>query len=282
MTARDLPSPARIGGELAKVGAFVRRDLLINWSYRVSFFTDWLGLVIQMVTFYFVGKMISAGSIPAYSGERATYVEFVSIGIAMTSFMYVALTRVVSAMRTEQSLGTLEILMISPTSTPVIQLGSAVYEAIYVPVRTAVFLALVALFFDARFNLAGILPALVVLAAFLPVIWGLGLVSAASALTIRRGGSAVGLATTALTISSGAYFPVQLLPGWSQPLVALNPINVALHAIRTALLGHLPWSTVGTSLLSLVPMAVVSLALGFWVFRLALTRESRKGTLGNY
>jgi ABC-2 type transport system permease protein len=282
VTSQVIDGAEQFFGELMKTRAFVRRDLLIALSYRLSFITDWVSLVVQMITFHFVGMMIDPNSLPIYDGQRATYVEFVSIGIAMTSFMYVALTRVVTAMRTEQLMGTLELLMISPTSTSVIQLGSAVWEAVYVPIRTTVFLCLVALIFDAHFNLLGVVPAMLVLAAFFPVIWGLGLISAASTLVVRRGGGLVGIATTALTITSGAYFPVALLPSWLDWLVTLNPIALTLDTMRDALLGSVVWSEIFGAIATLLPMAVVTLGLGVTAFKLALRRETRKGTLGTY
>jgi hypothetical protein len=94
------PAMPRIAGELRKLAAFVRRDFLVAWSYRLAFFTDWGGLAIQMVTFYFLGQIISPSSLPTYGGEQVSYVEYVSVGVALTSFMYVALAQVVQALRT--------------------------------------------------------------------------------------------------------------------------------------------------------------------------------------
>lgn len=274
--------PALVMSETAKVGAFVRRDFLIMASYRLAFLSDWAALLVQIVTFHFIGKLVSASSVPTYGGSGTTYVEYVSIGIALTSFMAVALTQVLTAMRTEQLMGTLELLMVSPTSSFVVQLGSAVFQAVYVPIRTAVFLGLVALAFGATFSLAGIAPSLLVLVGFIPVVWGLGLISAAGTLTLRRGGGVVGIATTALTVGSGAYFPATLLPSWLQPVISFNPVWVALEAIRGQLLGDAGLAEALSAFARLVPMSAITLGLGVFAFRLALRRESRNGTLGVY
>jgi ABC-2 type transport system permease protein len=265
------------------IAAFVRRDFLVSWSYRISFFTDWFGLLVQMVTFYFLGKMIPSSSIPQFGAGETSYVEFVSVGVALTSFMYLALSQVQRALRQEQVMGTLEMLMISPASPTVIQLGSGVYQAVYVPVRTVIFLLLVSLFFGASFAWSGGPLALVVLLAFIPFVWGLGLVGAASTLTVRRGGSVVSVGTTVMTLLSGAYFPVHLLPGWLQGTVAWNPVGLAVDAIRRALLGGtLAWSDVLVLAAKLAPMAAVTLVAGVLFFRFAVARETRRGTLGVY
>jgi ABC-2 type transport system permease protein len=268
---------------LTTVAAFVRRDFLVSWSYKLAFFSDWFGLVVQMVTFYFLGKLIPSNGIPQYGHGTTSYVEFVSIGVALTSFMYVAMSQVLRALRTEQVMGTLEVLMISPASPSVIQLGSTVYQAVYVPVRTTVFLAAVAVLFDARFAVDGAPLALVVLLAFMPFVWGLGLIGAASALTVRKGGSAASIGVTAMTLFSGAYFPASLMPGWLQATVPYNPISLAVDAIRQALLGgSLAWSEVFLTTAKLLPMAAVTLFAGVMFFRFALARETRRGTLGFY
>jgi hypothetical protein len=55
-----------------------------------------------------------------------------------------------------------------------------------------------------------------------------------------------------------------------------------LGAARKALLDGGGWSDVAPTLAQLVPVAVASLALGFFAFRFALRRERRLGTLGLY
>lgn len=267
--------------ELLKVGAFVRRDFLVAWSYRMAFFTDWLALLLQLVTFYFVGKLIDPASLPRYGGHATTYVEFVSVGIAVTTFLQIGVARLVTAIRSEQLMGTLEVLMSSPTPMTVIQLGSAVYDALYAPIRTGVFLSLVALLFGAHFHVVAALPALMILVLLVLVVWGLGLASAAGTLTFRRGGSAVGVGVTVFTLASGAFFPLTLLPSWLGPL-RQNPIAVALDGERATLLGGEGWSAVLTAAVKLAPMAVIFLAVGWLAFRAALAREWRRGSLGVY
>jgi ABC-2 type transport system permease protein len=274
--------PSSLADELAKLPAFFRRDFLIAWSYRASFLTDLIALLTQAGLFAVVGLMVDPQSIPNYGGVRATYVEFVAIGLSVGVFLSIGLTRVMSALALEQVQGTLESLILTPTSFATIQLGSAAYDLVYVPIRTAVFLAIIALTFDAHFATDGILPAAFLLLMFIPVVWGLGVASAAIALTYRGGTGAVGLGATVITIGSGAYVPLELLPGWVQTLADANPLAIVLEGMRGALLGGTGWAGIPGDLIRLVPMAGASLALGAWAFRMALARERRKGTLGLY
>jgi ABC-type multidrug transport system permease subunit len=92
----------------------------------------------------------------------------------------------------------------------------------------------------------------------------------------------LGIAITALILGSGAYFPVEYLPGWVQTIMQGNPVTLALNATRSALLGNAEWSVIWRSIAGLLPVAVASLAVGIWTFRLALRRERRRGTMGMY
>jgi ABC-type polysaccharide/polyol phosphate export permease len=268
--------------ETAKLPAFARRDLLVAWSYRFAFFTDALALFLQALLFYFVGLLVDESKLPEFGGSRVSYMQFVAIGIALAAFVQIGLGRVSAAMRREQMIGTLESILVTPTSPSTIQLGSVVYDLIYVPVRTAIFLVLVAVGFGLDFNLAGLLPATLVLLFFIPFVWGLGLVSAAGTLTFRGGSTGVGFGITLLTLSSGAYFPLELLPDWVEPLAKVNPMAIAINGMREPLLGTVDWAETLQHLLVLTPMSAVSLAVGIVAFRLGLQRERRRGTLGLY
>ncbi|HEX2046099.1 MAG TPA: hypothetical protein VHF23_10765, partial [Gaiellaceae bacterium] len=149
--------------ELRKLPAFLRRDFLTAWSYRVTFVSDVLGLVLQTVTFYFVGLMVDDSVLPFYGGVRASYLEFAVVGIALSMFIALGLSRVARAVRSEQLMGTLESVLMTPTSPATVQLGSVVYDLIYVPIRTGLFIVAAAALFGLDFDLGGLGAAAVVL-----------------------------------------------------------------------------------------------------------------------
>jgi ABC-2 type transport system permease protein len=265
-----------------KLLAFLRRDVLVAWSYRLPFVTDWVGMVLQALVFGFVGKLIPPSALPRFGGEPVDYLEFVAVGIAIASFLAVGLSRLMTVIRQEQVQGTLEALLLTPTAWSTIEIGSAFYDILYVPVRTAIFLGITAVFFDASYHLAGVVPAAAVLIAFIPFVWGLGVISAAATLTFRRGAGGVGFIVSIATLGSGAFFPLAVLPGWAQAVAEYNPIAIAVTAMREALLGGSTWVDVWPSILQLIPMSGLAMILGAVAFRAAIARERRRGTLGLY
>ena len=279
-------APVRAGrlstllSEAVKVPAFLRRDFLEAWSYRTAFISDALNLALQALLFFYISRIVDPQALPTFGGGPITYFEFVVIGIAVSMVVGVGLFRAATAFRKEQLMGTLEVLMMTPTTAATIQFGSVVYDLVYVPLRTALFFLAVTLAADVGINTGGILPALATLLCFIPFVWGLGILYAASTVTFKVAGG--GFAVTILTMTSGAYFPLSVLPDWLATLGELNPMTLAVDAMRESLLGDGGWSAVGTALLILVPASLVTLALGIVAFRAALLRERRRGTLGLY
>lgn len=268
--------------EARKLPAFFRRDFLVMWSYRVAFVADWINMLAQVLIFSLVGRLVDPSVLPAIGGRPTTYIEFVATGIALTSFLQIALGRVVSTLRDEQMMGTLESLLVTPTAPMTIQLGSVMYDLAYVPVRTLLFVGMASLAFGVRIAPSGVGPMIVILLVFLPLVWGLGLIAAAAVLTLRRGAGLLGVAVTALMIGSNTYFPIDVLPSWARAVAHANPLTVALDGVRGALLGGQGWSSLWPTLAILLPMAAASMVAGLAAFRFALHRERRRGSMGLY
>jgi ABC-2 type transport system permease protein len=271
-----------VAGEARKLPAFVRRDFLVALSYRMAFVADLVNLAGQVLVFYFIGLMVDPSQLPTFGGTEVTYLEFATIGIALGVFIYVGLERVSAAIRGEQLMGTLESLLMTPTTTTTIQLGSVVFDLVYVPIRTGVFLVAVAFVFGLDYEVSGLLPAVTTLVALIPFVWGLGVASAGMILTFRRGAGSIGIGMVGLALVSGVYFPLDLLPDWIVAVSQYNPMALATEGVRDALLGGGGWSEAGPDALLLAPMSLVTLMLGILAFRLALRRERRRGTVGLY
>lgn len=268
--------------DVRKVPAFFRRDILVMLSYRFALVSDWLNLVFQVLVFYFVGKLVPSSTMPSFDGSQPSYMQFVVAGIVLTAFLQIGISRVVAVMRQEQYMGTLEPLLVAPMSPGTMLLGSVIYDLLYVPIRSVAFLGMATVVFDLSFHTGGFGPALAVLIAFIPFVWGLGMVGAAGILTFKRGAGVVGFAGAVLSIASGTYFPVRILPGWLQAIAAFNPVTIALDATRGALIGSRGWIETVPEVLKILPASAAALLAGLAAFEFALRRERRRGSVGVY
>jgi ABC-2 type transport system permease protein len=273
---------SRLSADFGRVAAFFRRDLLVAWSYRVAFIGDIFNLVAQVVVFSFVARMVDPATLPTYGGRPPDYMAFVTVGIALTAFLQLGLGRMSSAIRGEQLIGTLESVLVSPIRPAILLFGCVAYDLVYIPIRTAIFIASIAAVFGFGLNASGAGEATVIVLLFMPLVWGLGIASAAAVLTFRRGSGLVGPFAFGLTLLSGAYFPLSLLPGWLQALARANPIAIALDGARDALLGGAGWADLAPKFVFLAAGSIVAVVGGTMAFNLALHRERRLGTIGLY
>jgi ABC-2 type transport system permease protein len=92
----------------------------------------------------------------------------------------------------------------------------------------------------------------------------------------------MGLGTLVLGLASGAFFPLSVLPAWVASVAEYNPLAIAIEGLRETLLGGTGWAGIADDLTVLIPISAVSVAIGSLLFRLALRRERRRGTLGLY
>jgi ABC-2 type transport system permease protein len=268
--------------EAAKLPAFVRRDAKVALSYRVAFASDVLGLAAQVVVFSFIAKLVEPDRLPTFNGTHVTYLEFVATGIVLNLALGALLYKVSGAIRQEQLQGTLESVLMTPTATATMQIGSVASTLLVVPLRATLMLGAIALVFGLHFDAGGIGPAIAIMAALVPFAWGLGLASGAAIVTFRRGTGLLGAGTTLLGLASGAVFPLALLPAWIAAIAKWNPLAIAIDGVRETLLGGAGWSEALADIAVLIPLAGITLAAGIYLFRLALDRERRLGTIGMY
>lgn len=276
------PSRWTVVEEIRKLPAFLRRDFLVAWTYRLAFVVDWLNLFGQILVFSLVGRLIDPSTLPVIGGEQVTYVEFVVTGIAVTTLLQISLGRVVAATREEQLMGTLEALLMTPTSQWTIQVGLVVYDLVYVPIRTLGIVLVAVLLFDAGIHASGLGPSIAILLVFMLFAWGVGMLGAALVLTFRRGVNVLTFATSIVMIGSNAYVPVDVLPSWAAWIAVINPVTFAIDGVRGALLGGGGWQDAVDTIVILLPIALISLLVGVVSIKLALARERRRGTLGLY
>ena len=267
---------------MGRLSAFARRDLLTAWSYRAAFVSDVFAIAFQIVLFYFLGRLVDPSTLPQYGGRPTTYLEFAAVGIVLGAFMGLGMSKTSTALRQEQLAGTLESLLMTPVRPWVIQLGMASYDLLYVPLRTGLFLGVLAVVMDVSFDLSGAPAALLILLVFIPFVWGLGMIGAAAILTFKRGGGLVGMVASAITVTSGAYFPLNLLPDWIRPVAEANPVGLAFEGTRQALLGGAGVGDVIVDAAVIALWAALAIGVGHVAGNLALARERRRGTLVTY
>lgn len=266
----------------ARSWAFLRRDALAQWSYRMALVLDLVGILLAVASPFFIGQFLGDAVAPRLAAYGGSYFAFVLVGIALFGFHHTALRTYADAIRQGQLTGTLEAMMSTGTGLPTLLLGSSLWGFAFNALRVAAFLGLGALFFGLDLSRASLPAALAILALAVIAESAIGIFSAAFVLVFKKGDPfrfAVGSASALL---AGIYYPVETLPSWMQLLAQGLPLTHSLSGLRGALLEGKSLSQLGPELAALAVFASVFLPLALLFFRLAANRVRRQGSLAQY
>jgi len=260
--------------------AFLRRDFLLQSSYRTAFVLNLVGVFFSVAIFYYLGLLVGPGIETKLGGRD--YFSFVLIGIAFYNYLGTALNSFSGSIRQAQLTGTLEPVLATPVGIPALLFGSSLYSFLYTSLTAVAYLAIAAIFFDMDLSQANLPAAAITLALTVLATSGLGILSASFTLLWKRGDPLAFLIGTVSALLGGVYFPVTIVPGWLQAVAAWNPLTYALSAMRGALLEGQPPSALAGDLGRLALFAAVLIPLSMAAFSASLTAARRRGSLGQY
>jgi ABC-2 type transport system permease protein len=253
--------------------AVARRDAQILLSYRSTFYSRPAGVVFTLALFYFVSRLLT---VSRFSSPNA-YFSYVAVGIVIFGVVTSSLLAP-ARVRDELVAGTYERLELSATGG-----SAAVLAMLIVPFAYAIALSVLTLLVAcAVFGMhlhwstvplaipTGVLGAL----AFAPF----ALVFSAITLAFKQA-PGQGALLPALSIVSGLYFPVDLLPSWMRWLSDVQPLTPTVDVMRYALLGTHPPDSVAAALLRLVGFAAVGMPIALAALSAAHRLGRRRGTL---
>ncbi len=262
--------------------AFLKRDLSQSLSYRLSFLLQLVGIFFGVATFYFLSQLMGKALLNQLDKYGGDYFSFVLIGIAFSGYMGLSISNFASSIREGQVMGTLEIMLLSPTHLSTILISSSLWAYVMATAQSLIYLLMGALLFGFSVSNVNLLSALVVLLLSISSFSSVGILSAAVVLLIKKGDPIAWVFGSLSSLLAGVFYPISVLPDWLQPLSRFIPMTYALDAMRLAVLKGNSIVELRLDILVLLAFTVVLTPLSFLVFRLALKRAKMEGSLTQY
>ncbi len=267
---------------LGKIAVFFRRDLAIARSYRAAFVLELFEALFGVAAFHYLSRFVQSPELTRALPQGGSYFAFALVGFAFFDYMNVALNTFDNSIQEARQNGTLETLLVTQSSLPLILAGSAVYPFVLLSLRTAVYLGWGMILFDFPARQANWPGAALVLLASVLAFAGLGVLSASYLLVFKRGNPAKWMVLGASVVLGGMMYPVSVLPPALQSLARLVPVTYSLEGMRAAILGRASLVALWPSLRALFLFAAVLLPLSFVAFAWALRRTKITGTLTHF
>ena len=260
---------------LDKTGVIFRRDALTAMRYRTGFVLGAAGAITELAAFYYLSRAVG----PSFRPEGEEYFSFLLVGTGFYTFLLMGVHAFLQTVQEAQQTGTLEVLMTTATSPPVLVFLSAM-SAFAANTLTLAFYLIAGLVFGAPLR-PNVGTSLAVFVLSVVVAAAIGLLAAALQLAVQRG-SAVVWVLGSVWFMTGTLFPVETLPKPLRHLADLIPITHSLEGMRLALLEGASLGGVGHELVILAIFALVLVPLSLLVFSWTLRRARLAGTLSFY
>jgi ABC-2 type transport system permease protein len=262
--------------------AFLKRDISLALSYRLSFVLRIFGIFFSVASFYFLSRLFGNSMVSQLDQYGGDYFSFVLIGLAFTGYLGLSLSNFSSSIREGQMTGTLEIMLLSPTRLSSILLSSSLWSYLQTTINVVIYLIIGALVFGFDVSNANFVTAVIVLILSIVSFSGFGILSAAIVMIVKQGDPISWLFGGFSSLLSGVYYPISVLPTWLTPLSHALPMTYALDAMRLAMLKGASLYDIRMDVIVLLGFSIVLTPIAFYAFKLALKRAKIEGSLIQY
>lgn len=276
---RSAPKPRVKSTPFAQIVAIARRDFWVEISYQFALFTRFFSIAVSVGIYYFITKIVDPAKVPQYAGH---YFEFVLIGLLLGAISSVGLGAFTETIQAEQTSGTLEVLLATPTALPTLFVGSLLVPLGFALVEIVFVFGVAIVGMGANFRAGGMLTAALAMPPTLALFAAIGAISASFIILSKRGDPFTPVVTQTTNFLAGALFPIAVLPGVLQGVAHILPPFYALQVLREGLINGKSVTEVGGDYAVLVAFAVVLLPLSLVALKKALRIARVTGTLGSY
>lgn len=265
-----------------KIFIFIKKDFIIESSYKLSFVQSLLTSIFPIISFFFVGKLLEGTSSAALDNYGGKYFPFALIGIAFVRYFQLAVDTFSSSIKRAQMAGCLEAILSSQTDPRAIVVMSSFYSFISAGFQLIVMFLVAFLFLGFEFSNTNVPATLVALFTSLLMFISLGILSAAGTVVFKQGEPIGWMFGVVSALLSGAMFPVSVMPDWLKDIAALFPLTYALDALRLALLKDQSILMISRQLIIISAIALSLFPISLWVFKWAIEKGKQDGTLMQY
>ena len=280
------------GGSVSASGwaRVIRAGLLKNWKLSITYPSWLLNRIVGPIVWVGISVFSYTALVPAEDvseafvreGHGPDFVAFLILGQTIFSLFTNLNWRGGMAIQRERWQGTLEIIMLAPTSRVAYILGESLFGLVDGGWTVLLALVVTGFAFGADFQLADPALAAVILALTLASMVALSLFFAAFYVLTRSAGPLSFAIQTPVRFFTGTNFPVSTLPVLLQTVSYALPMTYGMLAVREVFTGRGSWAGLADTMLALLAFTVV-----FWVLGVILVRRmerlaKQRGTLHQY
>ena len=262
--------------------ALLKKDFLIEASYKLAFFFNIFSVLTSVLTYYFIDKLFGARMTEHLAPFGVNYFSYVLLSMAFFSYIGVGVGSFSARIRHEQLQGTLETLLLSPAKISTLLFSMSLWNLIFATFNVLVYIGLGIFLFKIDFSQINALSAIIILILTVISFSCLGIFSASFILVFKRGNPVGWVINNLEGLLGGVYFPIAVMPAGLQFFARFLPITYAIRAMELAVYQGYSLGQLKSECLFLLLFSVILVPLSLSSFKFALAKARRQGSLAQY
>jgi ABC-type polysaccharide/polyol phosphate export permease len=261
---------------LEKVMAVLKKDAISAARYRNGIVFTLLAQAAQFAAFYYLARSVG----PQFRPEGIPYFLFLVIGTGFYTFLLAGIHSFLRTIQESQQTGTLEALLTTSTSPPVL-VGLSAMSAFATGIVQLLIYVGAGLYFFAPIQHVAAADCILILVLSVFITIAIGLYAAGLQISIYKGAAVLWLFGSGAWLLSGTLFPINALPRALRLVSLCIPFTHSLYGMRLALIGgNAPELSHEIVVLAAFTLALVPTSI--WFFSWTVKQARQNGTLSFY
>jgi len=268
----------------------IRAGMQKNWRLSVTYPSWLLNRIFGPIVWVSISLFGYLALVPeadirsafAKSGNGTDFAAFLILGQTVFSLFSTLNFRGGMSIQRERWQGTLEVVLLAPTSRVAFILGETLYGLIDGGWTILLALIVTGFAYGAHFHLGDPLLAATVLSLTLSSMVALSLFFAGFYVLTRSAGPLSNAIQTPVRFFTGTNFPVAALPAFLQAVSFALPMTYGMIAMRGVFAGEASWASLQGTLLALALFTAFFWTLGVLLIRRMENIAKTRGTLHTY
>jgi ABC-2 type transport system permease protein len=267
---------------LKQIFSFLRKDFLIETSYKFAFITGLLHAFIGILTFFFIDKLFGHTMTPHLETFQTGYFSYVFLSMAFFNYAGAGLGSFANKIREEQYQGTLEAVLSTPIKIPTFLISLSIWNFLYATFELIVYVALGLFIFKIDISNINPISALTVFSLSIITFSAMGILSASFVIMFKRGNPIAWIFSASEGLLAGIFFPISVLPSFLQVLSKFIPLTYSIRALELSVYRGYSVYALKNEILFLILFSITLLPLSIMFFKYSLEKTSKNGQLGTY
>lgn len=261
----------------------LKRDFYVDFSYKISFFGQFFGILLTILSFFFISEIFSGSNSAHLSDFSYDYFTFAIIGIAVFDMIISIMRSLSNAIREAQSLGYIEILFVSRIEPSYLYLSSIIYPFVKGLIKFAIYMLIIGFLGNSIFKLSTVLLSVIFFIVMIIPFIGFSFLSISFILFFKQSDPINFFINIFVSIFSGIVYPISVLPVFMQTLSIFMPLTSQLQTLRHLLINGSFDEYIFSDLFYMHNLfSIFFLLISIKIFKITINLVIKRGSLGAY